>query len=154
MGSRRLSRELALQFLYQLDVLREGVKGNIDVDEYIDQFWRDRGFRVGEDVKEFANVLARGVCDSVDTIDSIIGRFSEHWKVERMPKIDRNILRMGVYELLYLRSIPPAVTINEAIDLAKKYGSEESGRFVNGILDKIRQALFKGEIEHDKGIDI
>jgi N utilization substance protein B len=108
---------------------------------------------VEEDVKEFSNKLITGACENIGGIDDIINRYSEHWRLSRMSKIDRNILRMAIYELVYLRDIPPPVTINEAVELAKKYGTEESGAFVNGILDRIRIAQDKGEFEYGKRSD-
>jgi N utilization substance protein B len=108
---------------------------------------------VEKDVEEFSNRLITGACENIEGIDSIINRYSEHWRLSRMSTIDRNILRMAIYELVYLRDIPPPVTINEAVELAKKYGTEESGAFVNGILDRIRIALNKGEVEYDKRRD-
>jgi transcription antitermination factor NusB len=97
-------------------------------------------------MKEFSTVLILGACKNLTHIDDIIVRFSEHWRLSRMPKIDRNILRLSIYELIYLSSIPAAVTINEAVELGKRFGTEESGSFINGILDKIRIARDKGEL--------
>ena len=101
---------------------------------------------VPQDTKEFSTVLILGACKNLPHIDDIIGRFSEHWRLSRMSKIDRNILRLSIYELLYLSDIPPAVTINEAVELGKRFGTEESGSFINGILDKIRIARDNGEL--------
>jgi len=154
MGNRRLSRELALQFLYQYDVLEEADGEKLSLESSIRGFWSGREPPIKGETMEFADMLVRGTCEHLDSIDSIIGDFSEHWRLQRMPKIDRNILRMGIYELIHLSSIPPAVTINEAVDLAKKYGTEQSGGFVNGILDKVRLALAAGEVKDDQGSDI
>jgi len=79
-------------------------------------------------------------------IDEIITTYSEHWRLKRMSTIDRNIFRIAIYEILYLSNIPPPVTINEAVELGKRFGTEESGSFINGILDKIREAKEKGDI--------
>lgn len=154
MGTRRQSRELTLQFLYQYDVLMETGEGEGGCKDLVDAFWDNLEVTVDESAEEFARVLMLGTCENIDSIDRIIECYSEHWKVPRMPKIDRNILRMAVFELVYLGGIPPAVTINEAIELAKKYGTEESGAFVNGILDKVRIAMSRGEIGYDKRVDI
>jgi len=96
---------------------------------------------VGEDdaVIEFAGRLVAGVEANIADIDAIITKHATNWKIARMATIDRNILRIASYELLFMPDIPPKVAINEAIDMAKKYGNIESGKFVNGILDKIRK---------------
>jgi N utilization substance protein B len=147
MGKRRRARELTLQFLYQYDTLKESSPEEINTEEILNElFWKTKEVPLQDEVREFANTLITGTCENMDGIDEIINRYSEHWRLYRMSKIDRNILRMAIYELIYLRNIPPAVTINEAVELAKKYGTEESGAFVNGILDRIRIALSKGEL--------
>lgn len=93
-------------------------------------------------VRAFAEVLVKGVFLHRDEIDRMIGRYTEHWAPERMALIDRCVLQFSTFELLYLEEIPPKVTLNEAIEIAKKYGNEDSGAFVNGILDHIHQDLF------------
>jgi len=153
MGKRRRAREIALQFLYQYDTLKESSPNGVVIEEAVDLFWTTKEPPLDKEVREFANRLITGACKNMDGIDSIIKRYSKHWRLSRMSKIDRNILRMAIYELVYLMNIPPAVTINEAVELAKKYGTEESGAFVNGILDGIRIAVDKGELEYDKGSD-
>jgi N utilization substance protein B len=88
---------------------------------------------------------------SRDEIDAWIERFSQNWKIRRMSRVDRNVLRVAVYELLYCHDIPPKVSINEAIDIAKRYGTEDSGAFINGILDSVRIAIEKeGPVQSDK----
>lgn len=146
MGKRRRARELALQFLYQYDTLTESSPEGVNIEETLKLFWGTKEIPLEDDVREFSDKLITGVCDNMGGIDEIIDRYSEHWRLSRMSRIDRNILRMAIYELVYLRDIPPPVTINEAVELAKKYGTEESGAFVNGILDRIRMSLKKGEI--------
>jgi N utilization substance protein B len=153
MGKRRRARENTLQFLYQYDTLKESSSQEISLSDMLHLFWATKESQVEKDVEEFSNRLITGACENIEGIDDIINRYSEHWRLSRMSKIDRNILRMAIYELVYLRDIPPPVTINEAVELAKKYGTEESGAFVNGILDRIRKALDKGEVEYDKGSD-
>jgi len=128
MGYRRKAREFALQMLYQYDIRQ-------DSEHLIEGFWEFRD--VPEDVKEFANKIVEGVIKNLPTIDDKIRRSAKNWSIERMAVVDRNILRMAAYELLYITDIPVKVTINEAIEIAKKYGEEDSGAFVNGILDKI-----------------
>jgi len=94
----------------------------------------------------FTLKLIQGVVDHREELDELIERFSSHWKINRMPCVDRNVLRIAVYEMLCCRDIPPKVSINEAIDIAKRFGTEESGAFINGILDTIRIALENNEI--------
>jgi len=146
MGIRRRARELALQFLYQYDALTESSGESLNPEEQLSLFWERSDTPVPEDMKEFSSVLILGACKNLAYIDDIIGRFSEHWRLSRMSKIDRNILRLSIYELMYLSDIPPAVTINEAVELGKRFGTEESGSFINGILDKIRIAREQGEL--------
>ncbi len=153
MGTRRRSRELALQFLYQFDTLSETSQGAEDtapggpsLDEELELFWEGHGDRVQGEMRDFASTLIRGTCANLAHIDGIITGYSENWRLSRMSKIDRNILRLALYELVYLSGIPPAVTINEAVELGKRFGTEESGSFINGILDKIRLAKENGEL--------
>ncbi|HVY55007.1 MAG TPA: transcription antitermination factor NusB [Thermodesulfobacteriota bacterium] len=146
MGIRRRARELALQFLYQYDALTESSGEPLRPEEQLTLFWERSDSPVPEETKEFSSVLILGACKNLPHIDDIISRFSEHWRLSRMSKIDRNILRLSIYELMYLSDIPPAVTINEAVELGKRFGTEESGSFINGILDKIRIARDKGEL--------
>ena len=146
MGKRRRARELALQFLYQYDTLMEFSPEDTNIEETLRLFWATKETPLEDDVREFSDRLIVGACDNIKGIDEIIDRYSEHWRLSRMSRIDKNILRMAIYELVYFGDIPPPVTINEAVELAKKYGTEESGAFVNGILDRIRMSLTKGEI--------
>lgn len=146
MGTRRRARELALQFLYQYDALTESSGEVHALEEQLSFFWERNDLRVQDEIKEFSSVLILGTCNNLPYIDEIISRFSEHWRLSRMSKIDRNILRLSVYELIYLSGIPSAVTINEAVELGKRFGTEESGSFVNGILDNIRIAREKGDL--------
>ena len=139
MGRRRQARELALQALYFLDA-RPG-----DPEEAMALF--NRNFTPPRKARNFMDRLVQGVLDRRAHIDDIIERYSENWKVFRMPRVDRNVIRMAVFEMFWQTDIPGSVSINEAIDLGKKYGSDESGAFINGILDRIRQAMDNGEIE-------
>ena len=129
MGKRRSSRELALKFLYQFE-LNGG-----DLDEQIKLFLERSSSQ--DDVANFMKELVVSLIDKMEEIDEIIQKFSDHWILDRMTVIDRNILRMGACELLFNFSTPPKVVINEAIDIAKKYGNEDSPEFINGILDKV-----------------
>ncbi len=98
---------------------------------------------------EFAFLLCQGVVENIDAIDGILNSSSEHWRVSRMSMIDRNILRLSVYEIVFLSEIPLPVTINEAIEVAKEFGSETSAAFINGILDKIGKSVERGEFGDD-----
>lgn len=135
---RRRAREIALQVLYGLDTTGG------DVAEKIDLFWSlhpppDPFIDKEEEmaVRKFSTELVNGVWKYRREIDEIISGCSENWALHRMSRVDRSILRMAVFELLYCNDIPPKVSINEAIDLGKQYGSENSGAFINGILDTI-----------------
>lgn len=128
MGSRHQSRERALQILFQYDI--HGKPG-----VWLDEFWRQ--CHASEDVKTFAERLVGGVLEHKKDLDSLIGKYATNWKVSRMQILDRNILRLGAYELLYLDEVPAKVSVDEAIELAKDFGDEEAAKFVNGILDKV-----------------
>ncbi|MCB9893886.1 MAG: transcription antitermination factor NusB [Planctomycetes bacterium] len=130
--SRTLARELALKLLYVSDLSRP---------EQIDEQRRDVLDMEPNDPRlaTLAGEIADGVMKDRDELDAAIQEVAVNWQVSRMPVIDRAILRMGVYELLYMHDVPPKVTINEAVELAKKYSTEKSGAFVNGVLDKIFQ---------------
>ncbi|MGI9534462.1 MAG: transcription antitermination factor NusB [Thermodesulfobacteriota bacterium] len=146
MGKRRLSREFALKFLYQLDVLSDkNDEKHLDFDAEINSFLNTQEEIRDADTKKFMITLSKGVYENMDGIDRIITKYSDNWKISRMSKIDRNILRLAVFEMLNLSNIPHPVTINEAVDIAKKYGTNESGSFINGIVDRVRIAFEKGE---------
>jgi len=132
MGLRRLSREYALQILYAVDVCK------LESEDAQKSFWKDR--KSGRKVLDFATTLVEGTLKNLPEIDSLIVKYARNWDLDRMASIDRNILRQATFEILYLLDIPINVIINEAVELAKKYSTEESGKFVNGILDKIREA--------------
>lgn len=133
MRRRSLAREASLKILYQKDLTHRSIE------EAIKRFWESEDDITHDDVREFAGRLARGVNEHLSDIDDKISKYATNWQLKRMAIIDRNILRMGLYEMLFAPDIPPKVTINEAIELAKKYGDTESGKFVNGILDKIHK---------------
>mgnify|MGYP001573601996 CR=1 FL=1 len=132
MRKRTLAREYALQVLYQVDLT-----GNSQED-CLENFWQMHKDEVDSDeVRDFSRVLVAGVLSYLEELDRCISKSATNWKLERMAVVDRNILRMGCFELIYRKDIPPKVAINEAIELAKKYSSQEAAKFVNGILDKI-----------------
>ena len=136
MRKRTRSRELALQILYQVDLRKERR------DEFIADFWENQiasDDTLDDSVMEFSTTLVNGTLKNLVQIDEYITSYAENWQLSRMAVIDRNIMRMGAFELLYLEDMPPKVAINEAVELAKKYGDTESGKFVNGILDKINK---------------
>lgn len=130
MGLRREARELALQILYAQDALKGNLREAL------------RGFRDGveapEQVRAFAEGLAQGVQEHREQIDEAIRARSKNWSLSRMPRVDLNIMRIATFELLFRADIPKKVTINEAIEIAKKYGDKESPAFVNGILDEMQ----------------
>jgi N utilization substance protein B len=126
-GTRRRSRELALQLLYQnelTDAPPEAMQEGFDE-------WQS----AAEGVREFADRLLRGTLSRLAEIDAELGRQTTHWRLERLAAVDRNILRLAMYELMFEEGTPHAVVIDEAIEIAKKYGAKDSGRFVNGVLD-------------------
>ena len=139
MGKRREGREAAVQFLYQFDVNRQPVT------ELLASFWKLRSgpekAETSAKTKAFTEELVRGVTAHLPDIDARISKFTANYEIHRIAVVDRNILRVGIYEMLHCTDVPPVVCINEAIEVAKKFGSEESGRFVNGILDRVRADL-------------
>lgn len=142
MRQRRKAREVALQILYGLDVSQGNWQDQIEL------FWEN--FEAPENVKAFSSVLIEGTWNNRKQIDAFIGSCAENWSVERMSRVDRSILRMAVYELLYCRDVPPKVAINEAIDLGKIFGSESSGAFINGLLDALYAKLCEKDADQDK----
>ncbi|MBI4596682.1 MAG: transcription antitermination factor NusB [Candidatus Tectomicrobia bacterium] len=131
--SRRKGRELALQMLYQMDITRgEALKS--------DSF-PEIAIELSEEAKKFTQDLIQGITEKQGVLDEIIRKYSLHWSLERMFIIDRNILRMAIFELKYMEDIPPKVTINEAIEIAKRYGTKDSSGFINGILDQVMNDL-------------
>ena len=139
MGKRRQAREMAMQALYFLEEQRG------DPEQAIALFCRN--FTPPRKSQAFFFDLVKGVHHARTVIDTIVEGYSDNWKVFRMPRVDRNIIRLAVYEMLWHEDIPYRVSINEAIDIGKRFGSDDSGAFINGILDRIRLALEKGEIE-------
>jgi len=127
-GNRHQSRERALQILFQYDIHgRPGL--------WLDVFWKE--IEATDEVKAFAERLVAGVLEKKKDLDALIGKYATNWKISRMPIVDRNILRAGVYELLWMDDVPAKVTVNEAIELAKSFGDDDASKFVNGILDQV-----------------
>ena len=133
MGARHAGREAALQMLFPLDG-----KG-ADLEDTVTLFWQS--FEADPEGQGYANEAVRGVFSVRPALDVAIGKASQHWRLERMPCVDRNLLRLGVWELLHHPEIPAAVILNEAVELAKTYGHEESGAFVNGVLQQLARTL-------------
>jgi transcription antitermination protein NusB len=136
MGLRRDAREAAVQFLYQLDTHKPA-----DVEKALEEFWRQNDSK--QNVRDFANDLLRGTLEKKTEIDAKITSLADNWDFARLAVVDRNILRLALYEMLFRTEIPPVVSINEAIEIAKKFSSAESGKFVNGLLDRVKKDLLR-----------
>lgn len=132
MNVRRKARESALQILYRIDIAEGG--GN-------EAFGPEmHGLAPGTEARRYCSEIVKGVTEEKDVIDREIEKHSENWSMERMAVVDRNILRVAVYELMFSREVPYKVVIDEAVELAKRYGAEDSGAFINGILDRVHRA--------------
>jgi N utilization substance protein B len=160
MGRRREARERAVQFLFQYDL-----NPPENLDQALEQFWESQREAAladehapahwGEPValppptaeeieeRQFAEPLIRGVIEHRDEIDALIKKYLQNWDFNRLAVVDRNVMRLAVYEMLHREDIPPVVSINEAVDIAKKYSTADSGKFVNGVLDRIRAELMR-----------
>ena len=133
MGTRRQAREIAMQALFYMDM-----RNAVSV-EMLDYFCGN--FSPSPKTQPFFFKLVNGVMGTKDELDDLIERFSKNWDIKRMSGVDRNVMRIAAFELIYCDDIPPKVSINEAVDVGKKFGTEESGAFINGILDSIRYYL-------------
>ena len=133
MGTRRQAREHALSILYQIDISRTSPE------EALGLFWKLEP--ADDDVMGFARTLVRGVANHRHRIDGLISDASTNWKLPRMSYVDRNILRLATFEIIGLDEVPPMVSVNEAIELGKRYGTTDSGSFINGILDRVARNL-------------
>ncbi len=134
--TRRKAREFALQLLFQADFTKQGLEK-----KDLDEFWS--GKTVTPEGRAFTESLVKGTLEKLDDIDMVIEKATENWLLKRMAAVDRNILRFAAYELLYRQDIPSAVTINEAIEIAKRFSSLESASFLNGVLDKLAKEVVK-----------
>jgi transcription antitermination protein NusB len=134
MGTRRKARELAVQLLYQYDLAK------IDPEEAMALFWEH--FPAHFEVREFCSQLVLGTYDRLAVIDEILSEASENWALNRMSAVDRNILRVAAYELLDRADIPPSVSLNEAIEIAKKYSTPDAAVFINGVLDRVKRMVY------------
>ena len=135
MGTRRQAREIAMQALFYMDM-----RNDVSV-EMLEYFCGN--FCPTKKIQPFFLKLVNGVMGAKDELDALIERFSDNWDINRMSGVDRNVMRIAAFELIYCDDIPPKVSINEAVDVGKKFGTEESGAFINGILDSIRGDLEK-----------
>lgn len=136
MRKRTLAREHSLKVLYQINLGKSE-----EMDAVLSIYWESLPVPAEAEIIDFAERLVRGTVEQISFIDGIISKYAENWNLDRMAVIDRNVLRAATYELLFLsEEIPPKVVINESVNLAKKYSTEESGRFVNGVLDKINHS--------------
>ncbi len=144
MGSRHQARERALQILFQYDI--HGKPGL-----WLDMFWKEN--EAADDVKAFAERLVAGVLEKKRELDVLIGKYATNWKINRMPIVDRNILRAGAYELLWMDDVPARVTMNEAIELAKSFGDDDASKFVNGILDQVLTKEPRLEAKRAEAVD-
>jgi N utilization substance protein B len=160
MGKRREARERAVQFLFQHDL-----NPPEDLEAALNHFWESqRAAAIADEkgaakwgqpvelpppsaeeaaVRLFAEPLIRGTLERRDEADDLIKKHAQNWELHRMAAVDRNILRLAIYEMLYREDIPPVVSINEAVDIAKKFSTQDSGKFVNGILDKVKGELLR-----------
>lgn len=152
MAGRRRGRSIALQILYQVD-WAEDMKPDDASDfarrtlEEYEKYLAPKSSEKDPELDRFVELLVSGVIASRQEVDSIIRRFSRRWKLERMASVDRNILRLGIFELCYLAEIPPKVAMNEAIELAKRFGDANSPGFVNGILDSVFQEVCREKLK-------
>jgi len=140
MGSRRKARECALQILFQLEFSPDRLE------EILQDYWSAQP--VKPEIKEYATWLVEGIKQHKVEIDQTIEKASEHWRLDRMAMVDRNILRMAVFELIFEKNLPPPIIIDEAIEVARKYSGQEAAVFVNGILDGIYKSLPEDRAEN------
>jgi N utilization substance protein B len=141
MGARTTGREAALQMLFAWEA-----GGTPPIERVIGAYWRETpGDPEG---REYADSVARGVVEELDAVDGAIKKASTNWRMERMARVDRNVLRLGAWELLRASDVPRAVVLDEAVELAKRFGSGDSGAFVNGVLDRVAEDI--GRVDRDR----
>lgn len=138
MGTRRRAREAALQFLFQDDFLESGRSADAaELDERFAAF--SLLYQVNKKARPYARELIGGIIEKLDQIDGTIGAHATNWRLERIAATDRNLLRVAIFELLFREDVPAQVAINEAVEIAKRFGSQESPAFINGVLDAVQQ---------------
>ncbi len=151
MAGRRVGRSIALQILYQADWAEDAEEAASDFARVaIEQYEKDlapNGSEEDPELRRFVESLVTGVLSRRQALDEVIQRFSRKWKLQRMPAVDRNILRLGIFELCHVPDIPPRVAINEAVELAKRFGDANSPGFVNGILDSVFQEVCSKKLD-------
>jgi len=135
MGKRRKARELAIQVLFHLDFSID------DPNKVFDLICEN--FNSQRSIRPFSRQLVLGVCEKMKELDGLIRKASKNWKLERMPRLDKCILRLATFEILFIEDVPPKVSIDEAVEIGKKFGSNDSGSFINGVLDNIYNTLIK-----------
>ncbi len=146
MGTRRKAREAALQFLFQDDFLgREKAPQSEELEQRFAAF--SILYQVNKKARPYARELLVGVFSKIDQIDTAIRAHATNWRLERIAATDRNLLRVGIYELMFGEDVPAQVAINEAVEIAKRFGSEDSPSFINGVLDAVQQSLQDKEAE-------
>lgn len=136
MATRRESREWAVQILFQLDLNSSG-----DLPAVFSEFWKVR--KADKKARGYSESMVSGVLKNIKDIDATLQKCADNWDIARMGVIDRNVLRLAIYEMQYCDDVPPVVAINEAVDIVKYFSSTESGKFANGILDRVRKTLIK-----------
>ncbi len=143
MGARHSGREAALQMLFQMEA------SGAEAEEVVQTFWRTFGVDADPEGRVYADEAVRGVFGEIGRLDEHITKASAHWRLERMTRVDRNVLRLGTWELEHKLDVPRAVVLAEAVELAKAYGSDESSAFVNGVLNRVADTL--GRRDPDRG---
>jgi len=138
MGARRSGREAALQMLFAMEALAASP------DEVIANFWKS--FEADPEGKAYADEVVRGVAEHREEIDKVLASASENWRVERMTRLDRNLLRLGTFELMKRADVPSPVILDEAVELAKQFGTDESSAFVNGVLNRVAHDLGRKDV--------
>jgi N utilization substance protein B len=138
-GARHSGREAALQMIFQLEASGQ------PAEQVIALFWRN--FEAEPEGRDYADAAVRGIDETVAELDKAIASASAHWRVERMARVDRNVLRLGTWELMFRPDVPRAVILDEAVELAKSFGTDESSAFVNGVLDRIAESLGRKDID-------
>jgi transcription antitermination protein NusB len=135
MGARHSGREAALQMLFAMEA------SGASADQAIELYWRSFAADADPEGRAYADVCVRGVGEAAGALDEHIAKASQHWRIERMARVDRNVLRLGTWELANRTDVPRAVVLDEAVELAKAYGTDDSSAFVNGVLNKVADAL-------------
>jgi N utilization substance protein B len=137
MGKRRKAREYALQILFQMEFTKD------ELSSILPNYWSNQN--VSEDIKTYCEWLVRGICEHREEVDQVIQQASKNWRLERMATVDRNVLRIAVYEMLYENNLAPPIIIDEAIEIARKFSGQEASTFINGILDGVYRQLQKSD---------